>query len=893
MSKKIRNIFRRNNTSSTKLDTNDFSKDITEHMLDLIAISDKNGVLVYASPSHKRLGYKPQDIIGHSILEFVHDDDYTTSKEGFGHFVKGTYNTVAPFRFQSADGTYIWHETVARPIKNDRILFCSRDISKRKDAEHKLFIKHKENIVLRNTQRAMIDNNKDVIVIIDENKLVKFISANVENLFGWKSSEILNRNFCHIIPTDDQAVCQQKLEQCLVDNNKYTFESEIITKDGHLCAIELNCKNFLKYKPIAGLLINISDISERKRAELEIHENKERYKALHDASFGGIAMHDQGAIIDCNLGLEKISGYTRKELIGKDGLHLIADSFRDTVKTNIISGYEDHYEVKGIRKNGDLYDLRLHGKNIPYKGREIRVVEFRDISERKEIERKLNEQQRLFKTMFHTIKEGIIITDTDGIIIMANDSINTIFGYDPELLINQTIKNLFPNSTAYENIIEQCFNEKDSYTQTTYKHYDGHTFEGEIFGTKLFDNSGTWIGNIAVSRDITENIKALEDLQQAKNQAEESSRLKTEFINNMSHEIRTPMNGIIGFSEMLSSANLSEERRNYFIKIIQNSSEQLLRIIDDILEISILETNKLKVNNTDVCLNGILDNIYASFDNIANKHKVPLRLNKTLNDEESTFTSDESKLKKTITNLLSNAIKYTDEGYIEIGYHQKGQTIEIYVKDTGSGIAPENHKLIFQRFAQAEKEVSQKRGGLGLGLSIAQANAHLLEGNITVESALDNGATFTLSLPFKSAAAKKKEEQENAQGLHSDKFTILVAEDEDVNYLYLEAVMDAQYKDKYIILHAHDGEEAIDIALEKDDIDLVLMDIKMPKINGLEATQRIKAVKPNLTIIAQTAYTTEQDINKARQHGCDDFISKPINRNDLIQLINKYINVNL
>ena len=892
MKKKLFNISRRQKTPLST-SSQDFSKEIAEHMLDLVAISDNQGIVTYVSPSHKHLGYNDKDILGRCILDFVHHDDYISTEQAFEHFIEGAYNTVAPFRFLHANGSYIWYETIARKLDQNRIMFCSRDISKRKETEQKLLKKHKDYLTLKERQRAMIDNSKDVTIIINSNKDIIFASANTNTLFGWKYTELLERNICHIIPTDKQGECDKKLENCLSSKEQFVFEGEIIRKDGSLCNIELNCMNFIDHKSIEGILINISDISSRKKSEQEIRESEERYKTLHNATFGGIAMHDQGCILDCNLGLEEITLFSRKELIGMQGLNLIANDYRDIVWKNITSKYNESYEVKGLRKNGDTYDLRLHGKNIPYKGEEARVVEFRDITEQKEIERRLIEQQRLFKTMFNTIKEGIVITDTQGLIIMANESMSDLFGYQKNEIINKNLQALFPDSKEYHIAMDLYSGNENTYSETTFKHRDGHTFQGEIFGTKLFDKSGQWIGNIAVNRDITNRIAAFNELQKAKNQAEESSRLKTEFINNMSHEIRTPMNAIIGFSEMLTSNNLTEERRNFFINIIQAGSEQLLKIIDDILEISILETNKLKINESETCLNAILDQIESDFESTFKDTTVPLRLNKVFDDEESTFTTDEGKLKKIINNLLSNAVKYTNKGYIEIGYQAKGKNIAIYVKDTGSGIALENQELIFDRFAQAEKDIAQKRGGLGLGLSIAKANAELLGGTITVESELNTGSTFTITLPFSSKENDNTAPQEKTHSLNSDKFTILVAEDEDVNYLYLEAVIDTEYKDKYNILHAHNGQEAIDIALRRDDIDLVLMDIKMPLVNGLEATEKIKAKKPDLTIIAQTAYTTAQDISKAKEHGCDDFISKPTNRNDLIELINKYIDVSV
>ena len=400
-------------------------------------------------------------------------------------------------------------------------------------------------------------------------------------------------------------------------------------------------------------------------------------------------------------------------------------------------------------------------------------------------------------------------------------------------------------------------------------------------------------GKVIISlTDITALKNVERELIIAKDKAEESNRLKTEFLNNMSHEIRTPMNGILGFSELLNNDNLSIEKRKYYINIIQNSGNQLLQVIDDILEISRLETKQVKLIENPVCLNDLLLELFSIFDLKAKENKIPLYIKNGLSDEESTILIDSSKLKKIISNLLENALKFTNKGHISFGYLLKDNFIEIYVKDTGVGIKSEKQEIIFERFSQEEREFSQNIGGLGLGLSIAKENSELLGGFISVESKKWEGSTFKVSIPYKpvNEVIKTKELTEREVEKNS-KYNILVVEDEEINYLFVEILLTEKIDLKCNVLHAKDGKEAIEICKNNLNIDLVLMDINMPIMNGYEATKQIKEVFPNLPIVAQTAYSTPEDKEKVLTAGCNDFITKPIAKEVLNTMLNNYLKV--
>ncbi|MCW3808008.1 response regulator [Plebeiibacterium marinum] len=388
-----------------------------------------------------------------------------------------------------------------------------------------------------------------------------------------------------------------------------------------------------------------------------------------------------------------------------------------------------------------------------------------------------------------------------------------------------------------------------------------------------------------------ENERQKKELLIAKKKAEESDQLKTEFIYNLSHEIRTPMNGIIGFSNLLDNEHVSEREKKGYIKIIQSSSNQLLNIIDDILEISHLVTKQATANLTEVNLNGLMSELMSVFSLTSKEKGIPLDLKTEYNGKEAIVYTDKTRLYTIISNLLDNAFKYTETGHVDFGFRYNDKMIEIFVRDTGIGINQENLNKIFHRFSQEQKEFSNKVGGLGLGLSIASENAKLIRANISVSSKKGVGSTFKVTLPIFQDDINIPTKEETGSKFISvaKKYKILIAEDEEVNYYYLETVINKLIDTEIEILHARNGKEAIAYVDMNRDIDLIFMDIKMPLLDGFEATQKIKELTANIPVIAQTAYNTKEDKDRATAIGFDDFIAKPAEPDKIISIFNKFL----
>ncbi|MCB1189090.1 MAG: response regulator [Leptospiraceae bacterium] len=369
----------------------------------------------------------------------------------------------------------------------------------------------------------------------------------------------------------------------------------------------------------------------------------------------------------------------------------------------------------------------------------------------------------------------------------------------------------------------------------------------------------------------TEINKALKD----------NDRLKSSFLQNMSHEIRTPMNGILGFTNMLRNSDLTEEKRNQYIKTINESVQQLLTVLNDTIEISKIEIGEIDVSNNPVNINDLLFELYLLYDPIVKTKNLELRINQSLSKKECYIYVDEEKLKHILINLLKNAIKFTEKGFIEVGYHKINEEIKFYVKDTGIGIKSDFQSIVFDSFRQVEYSITRKYGGVGLGLTISKAYVELLGGKIWIDSNEKEGSTFYFTIPYKpveSFNANKKEGWNNK--------TILIVEDEDVNYLFISALLEGIQTN---VLHAKNGLEAVEIFKNNPSaIDCVLMDIRMPIMNGYEATKQIKEIKNDIPVIAQTAYALTEDRNKAIGAGCDEYMSKPINKDILFEILSKY-----
>ena len=579
-------------------------------------------------------------------------------------------------------------------------------------------------------------------------------------------------------------------------------------------------------------------------------------------------------------------------------------------------GYTVSNTFRAVRKDGTIWwagGTATNGLNNP--NINAIIVNYRDVSSQKEAE------NRLKLTQFGIDNSQIAVFQLDdlGRVYYANEQACNSLGYSQEEMLKLRVTDFDTNATMnnWKKIREIIAQSGSNTVETTHKRKDGTTFPVEIT-INIIEFEGKK-HNFSFARDLTERKKAEEALQiqfreymelnkqyekqnqelkqtlerirmindeltEAKLKAEESDQLKTAFLANMSHEIRTPMNGILGFTELLKDTEITDSEKSKYLEIIQKSGERMLNIINDLIDISKIEAGQVEVTISSASINKMFDSLYEFFLPEAEKRNLTLILKKELTDNRSVIETDEVKLNQVLSNLIKNALKFTPSGQIVLGYRVNKGSIIFYVQDTGIGISLEFHKKIFERFLQGGQHSENASEGSGLGLSISKAFIEMMGGNIWVESEPGKGSTFCFSLPYNNVFDHSKDEIFEPQ--HADKIlsdlVILIAEDDDTSYEYLVRIF-KRYRVK--TLRASTGNEVVNLVNSNPEIGLILMDIKMPVMNGLDATRIIKQHRPRLPVIAQTAYAQAHDSRYAFEAGCDDYIAKPINQDHLLTKI--------
>ena len=640
--------------------------------------------------------------------------------------------------------------------------------------------------------------------------------------------------------------------------------------------------------------------------------------AVEASSVSVVITNAEGNIQYVNPWFTEITGYSSDEVPGKNPRVLKSGNqskiFYEDLWNTILSGKDWIGELLNRKKNGELYwEKAIISPIMNSDGVVTSFVAIKeDITERKKMieelitaKEKAEESEIQIRYSQEVARIGYYVFNVQTGFWSGSEMLDKIFGIDisyirdvqgwlnlihPDFqqeMLNYLSVNILKNHEEF-NKSYQIINKKTNLPCWVHG-----------FGTLEFDNSGNLLKMFGTIQDISISKNFEREIIQAKEKAEESDRLKSAFLANMSHEIRTPMNGILGFAELLKEPKLSGEQQSKYISIIEKSGKRMLNIINDIIDISKVEAGLMKPDLNESNINGQIEYAYTFFKPEAEAKGIKLSFRNTLPAKEAIIQTDREKLYAILTNLVKNALKYTKEGAIEFGYQiietqsiaslQNTDYLQFYVKDTGIGIPKNRQEAIFERFIQADIADKMAYQGAGLGLAISKAYVEMLGGKIWVESEEGIGSTFYFTLPYNAKTEKETIDQQ-PESIDSNydfrKLKILIAEDDEVSEKLIDSYIKMFGTE---VLKARTGVEAVEACRDNPDIDLILMDIRMPEMDGYEAIQQIRQFNKDVVIIAQTAYGLLGDREKAIKAGCNDYISKPINKDKLLSTIQKHL----
>lgn len=748
--------------------------------------------------------------------------------------------------------------------------------------------------------KRAVESSGEAIFITDVNGLITYVNPEFEEIYGYASDEVIGKATPRVLKS---GIMNPKEYESFWNTilSKQIVRGEFINKkkDGSLINIEGSANAILNRKnEIVGFLAIQRDITERKQTEESLRESEEKYRELIQELSDSIVIYVEGKIVFINNQcLRLMRASTKEELIGKSLLEFVHPIYWDFIKDYLSKTLKERFslpliDLKFIRIDGSIIDVEVKITPIIFGKTPAVQVLINDITERKLAGKALAEANQLNKQIIQSAREGIIVYDRNLKFQVWNPFMENLTGIPASDVLGKHPDDLFPvlKDLEVKCLIERSLQgeiipEVDFEFNIPVSNKSGWVSD---FTAPLINSTGEIIGVIRTVRDITIRKRAEQELICAKEKAEESDRLKTSFLTNMSHEIRTPMNGISGFAQLLVRPSVTEEKRKLYSDTITKCCDQLTSIVNDIIDISKIETGQMTLIEETVNVNDLIRDLFNVHNKNALDKGISLKTFVSSKDEECLIYSDRLKLQQILNNLIGNAIKFTIDGYVKFGYVKTQSFLQFFVEDTGIGIAPEFHDKVFDRFRQVENGFSRNYDGAGLGLSISKSLVQLLGGEIWLNSIPGKGSTFNFSVTYNSSSENKddkiKEEVVEFVGV-PENTTILVVEDNSENYLY---IAESMHGESFSLLHAWNGQEAVELCRSNGNIDVILMDIKMPVMDGFEAALQIKKIHPDIPIIAQTALAMLADKEKILKSGFDGYISKPILRNTLIETIKKF-----
>lgn len=914
-----REITERKKIENELRESENFIRSIVETSKDWIWAIDINGVHTYSNEAVKNiLGYTAAEIINSESLHFIHEEDRNKVGVILDECIsgkRGWQNLVLRWKDKNDNWRYL--ESSSVPILDDKkhiIGFrgVDRDITERIEFEGEL-IRAKD--LAEENERKLLESQRVAQIGSYELDIINGIyhgSDEAKRIIGLDSL------------TDSYTI--DEVWKLLVDPEKVTEKRNVAFQNSDAFEMEFDIKRFdtgekrtlattarikrdENKNPVMVLGL-VSDITEKKRSEQELiaakekaEESEQQLKLIADNFVNGMIY--QVAMLDENRrqfnyvseAVNKLYGCTVQEAkensdfiyskIDPDDINELLEKETEALKSMSVFQTESRVINPDGTTRWSYYisKPRIINGIVCWDGIEI------DITERKQLElelimakEKAEESEIRFKSISENANDGITLADMEGNYIFVNNAFSALTKYPLEELLQMKVFDIAIDEKDKPYQFNKIGINEEYSVRRQLVCKDKSIIIADIHG-KIVEISGEKLA-LGIVRDMTDIVKWENDLIKAKDKAEESDKLKTAFLLNVSHEIRTPMNGILGFLNLLQQPDLSDVEKSNFMEVVNKSGERLMNTINDIVEISKIESGDVNLVIKEIDISEVMQYHYNFFRIEAEKKGLTLEIKGQIKGDAAIARTDKHKIDGILMNLLKNAIKFTKEGKIEIGNYIENDKLFLYVSDTGLGIPENKLDAIFDRFVQADFGLSRNYEGAGIGLSIVKAHVEALNGSVQVKSEFGKGSTFLVSIPYDPVIITSDEKNDlKISELSPNKPHILIAEDDDFNFLLLEKIL----ADKFKTIRATSGSESVNLFKENPDVAFILMDIKMPgEFDGLEATRRIRQFDKKIPIIAQTAFAHISDKSMAIDAGCTDYISKPFDLEKFRALIMKY-----
>jgi len=858
--------------------------------------------------SLEMIGYEAEEALGKNMHDLIHHSLPDGSPYPVEEcFIFRTFRNAMPCRVDNEvmwrrDGTSFPTEYSSFPIITDGVtqgaVVTFTDITGRKQSEQSL----RES---ESRYRLLFETNPQPMWVYDV-ETFSFLAVNEAAIhhYGYSREEFLSMTIRDIRPPEDVPALIEAISNMNSESELTASSWRHCRRDGSIIDVEITAHT-LNFAGRRAELVLSTDITERKRAEQALRESESRYKTLFDGATDSIMILDTergkaGNIVAANQAAAKTTGYTSEELLKLNiaGLRtplqasLVEDDFE-----RVANGERLTFEILRRRKDGTTFPIEINASVLSIEGKRYILDFARDLTQRKQTETEVT----MLAKAIRSIHEGVVVTDPSGTIIFVNDASVGMFGYERDEIVGKHVTTLvWANDAEFVHEVIARSKIEGWEGEALSRRKDGTIFPAYVSASDIHDENGNSVAIIGVCQDITERRRSMEELQNAKEEAEAASRAKSEFLANMSHEIRTPMNGIVGMTELALDTDLTAEQREY-LKLVKLSADSLLRVINDILDFSKIEAGKLELELAEFSLQDTVDTVMKAMGVRADQKGLELAYYMRPGVPEL-IVGDEGRLRQILVNLVGNAIKFTDTGEVvmrvDVDAGDDEQVVlHFCVRDTGIGVPIEKQALIFDSFTQADGSTTRKYGGTGLGLAISAQLVRAMNGEIWIDSPAlvgppdeqineaNPGSMFHFTACFgvaqTSTALRTLLDLSTVMAL-----PVLVVDDNATNRRILEVQLKNWNMKPVTAASASEAVNAIREACQaRQPFELVLMDLHMPEVDGVELTAIIRQIPEaaGVKIIMMSSAVSENYSNQ--DFGVDAYLLKPVKASDLLGVI--------